>query len=201
MHVCTTLSTYSGDYFPRSQYYTGFKNKQTRTKQMNSSFSHRLQALKCLSIIDGHFKISFNSDVKIITPLQDSYLRSSCWSHVLSCWVMGTLSLEFLLSTLKTMHSLKTLRPNTFITGELRDAMCMKFPWFPRPRFWLFFFFTSLCFNEYQHVCIQYIVNYSFHLNLAALPVRKHTLLYSVQFTLSLLATLNCQFYCIKPKS
>lgn len=78
MHVCTTLSTYSGDYSPRSQYYTGYKNKHTRTKQMNSSFSHRLQALKCLSIIDGHFKISFNSDVKIITPLQNSYLRSSC---------------------------------------------------------------------------------------------------------------------------
>lgn len=60
MHVCTTLSTYSGDYFPRSQYYTGYKNKHTRTKQMNSSFSHRLQALsECLSIIiDGHFEIS-----------------------------------------------------------------------------------------------------------------------------------------------
>lgn len=140
MHVCTTLSTYSGDYSPRSQYYTGYKNKHTRTKKkMNASFSHRLQALTCLSIIiDGHFKISFNSDVKIITPLQNSYLRSSCWSHVLSCCVMGTLSLEFLLSTLKMMHSLKTLRPNTFIRGELLDEMCMKFPWFPRPTFWPF---------------------------------------------------------------
>lgn len=52
--------------------------QEPKKKKMNASFSHRLQALKCLSIIDGHFKISFNSDVKIITPLQDSYLRSSC---------------------------------------------------------------------------------------------------------------------------
>lgn len=33
-------------------------NTQEPKKKMNASFSHRLQALKCLSIIiDGHFKI------------------------------------------------------------------------------------------------------------------------------------------------
>lgn len=54
-------------------------NTQEPKKKMNASFSHRLQALKFLSIIiDGHFEISFNSDVKIKTPLQDNYLRSSC---------------------------------------------------------------------------------------------------------------------------